>query len=54
MLRLYPNDCRFVPESDDDGPEVTEVDSKEADSVRSTLRHFDENLEQPVGGRRVG
>jgi len=49
-----PIDCRFVPELDDDGPEVTEVDNKKEDSVRGTLRHFDDNVEQPVDGGRVG
>ena len=54
LQRRSPKNCRFVPELDDDGPEVTEADNKKEDSVRGTLRHFDDNVEQPVDGRRVG
>ena len=54
LQRQSPKNCRFVPEIDDDGPEVTEADNKKEDSVRGTLRHFDDNVEQPVDGRRVG
>jgi hypothetical protein len=53
LQRQSPNYCRFVSELDDDRPEVTEVDNKKEDSVRDTLRYFDDNIEQPVDGRRV-
>jgi hypothetical protein len=42
--RCFPN-RRFFPESDEDRPEVTEVDDKEEDSVRGTPHHNDDNIE---------
>jgi hypothetical protein len=55
MLQRCPhNDGRIVPESDDDGLEVMEVEDEEEDFVRGSRHHVDDNIEQPVDDKRVG
>jgi hypothetical protein len=44
LQHWFPNDHRFVPESDDDRAQVTEVDDKEEDSVHGAPHHND-NIE---------
>jgi hypothetical protein len=41
----FPKDSRIVPESDEDGPEVREVNDKEEDSLHGTPCHSDDNIE---------
>jgi len=53
LQHCCPNDGRIVPESDDDGLEVMEVDDEEKDSVRGTPHYVDDNISEPVEGRYV-
>jgi hypothetical protein len=41
----FPNDSHIVPQSDEDGPEVREIDDEEEDSVRGTPQYGDDNIE---------